>query len=144
MVCSIWAPARKSLGHHNPSRLLAPINYVHVLWGEERQYELHVSCPRTDHNDSPRVDLTLTFSPSYRPFIHSMPSVISIVQDAEDLSFKKGDILVVVEQNEEKWWTAVDEQGNKGLIPEPYVKKVCIAAARSDSTLPRFGLKIYY
>lgn len=47
------------------------------------------------------------------------------VQDAEDLSFKKGDILVVVEQNEEKWWTAMDEQGNKGLIPEPYVKKVC-------------------
>ena len=73
-----------------------------------------------------------------------MPSVTSIVQDAEDLSFKKGDILVVVEQNEEKWWTAVDEQGNKGLIPEPYVKKVCIAAASSDSTLPRFELKIYY
>jgi len=47
------------------------------------------------------------------------------VQDAEDLSFKKGDILIVVEQNEEKWWTAMDDQGNKGLIPEPYVKKVC-------------------
>lgn len=45
-------------------------------------------------------------------------------KDAEDLSFKKGDILVVVEQNEEKWWTAMDEQGNKGLIPEPYVKKL--------------------
>lgn len=45
-------------------------------------------------------------------------------KDAEDLSFKKGDILIVVEQNEEKWWTAMDEQGNKGLIPEPYVKKL--------------------
>lgn len=45
-------------------------------------------------------------------------------KDAEDLSFKRGDILVVVEQNEEKWWTAMDEQGNKGLIPEPYVKKL--------------------
>ncbi|KAL9978482.1 hypothetical protein ACROYT_G016003 [Oculina patagonica] len=45
-------------------------------------------------------------------------------KDAEDLSFKKGDILVVVEQNEDHWWTAVDEQGNKGLIPEPYVKKL--------------------
>ena len=53
------------------------------------------------------------------------------IQDAEDLSFKKGDILVVVEQNEEHWWTAVDEQGNKGLIPEPYVKKVCIAVTCS-------------
>lgn len=48
-----------------------------------------------------------------------------VLQDAEDLSFKKNDILVVVEQNEEKWWTAMDEHGNKGLIPEPYVKKVC-------------------
>jgi len=45
-------------------------------------------------------------------------------KDAEDLSFKKNDILVVVEQNEEKWWTAMDEHGNKGLIPEPYVKKL--------------------
>lgn len=50
------------------------------------------------------------------------------MQDAEDLSFKKNDILVVVEQNEEKWWTAIDELGNKGLIPEPYVKKVCNAS----------------
>ena len=50
-----------------------------------------------------------------------------ILQDAEDLSFKKNDILVVVEQNEEKWWTAMDDQGNKGLIPEPYVKRVGIA-----------------
>ncbi|KAK2566156.1 Adapter molecule Crk [Acropora cervicornis] len=41
--------------------------------------------------------------------------------DAEDLSFKKNDILVVVEQNEEKWWTAMDDKGNKGLIPEPYL-----------------------
>lgn len=45
-------------------------------------------------------------------------------KDAEDLGFKKNDILVVVEQNEEKWWTAMDEFGNKGLIPEPYVKKL--------------------
>ena len=51
------------------------------------------------------------------------------MQDAEDLSFKKNDILVVVEQNEEKWWTAIDEHGNKGLIPEPYVKKVCNSSA---------------
>ena len=56
------------------------------------------------------------------------------VQDAEDLSFKKNDILVVVEQNEEKWWTAMDEQGNKGLIPEPYVKKV-----RKSSTASGMG-----
>lgn len=46
-------------------------------------------------------------------------------KDAEDLSFKKGDVLIVVEQNEEKWWTAINEQGQKGLIPEPYVKKLC-------------------
>ncbi|KAJ7392115.1 hypothetical protein OS493_013483 [Desmophyllum pertusum] len=45
-------------------------------------------------------------------------------KDAEDLSFNRGDTLVIVEQNEEKWWTAMDEQGNKGLIPEPYVKKL--------------------
>ncbi|CAH3045577.1 unnamed protein product [Porites lobata] len=45
-------------------------------------------------------------------------------KDEEDLSFKKNDILIVVEQNEEKWWTAMDDLGNRGLIPEPYVKKV--------------------
>ena len=52
-------------------------------------------------------------------FLHLPP------QDEEDLSFKKNDILIVVEQNEEKWWTAMDDLGNRGLIPEPYVKKVC-------------------
>lgn len=59
--------------------------------------------------------------------VYNVCANILILQDAEDLSFKKNDILVVVEQNEEKWWTAMDEHGNKGLIPEPYVKKVGIA-----------------
>ena len=65
-----------------------------------------------------------------REFCYSYDCFID-VQDDEDLSFNRGDILVVVEQNEEKWWTAMDEQGNKGLIPEPYVKKVCTAVTCS-------------
>lgn len=63
-------------------------------------------------------------------------------EDAEDLSFKKNDILVVVEQNEEKWWTAIDEEGNKGLIPEPYVKKVVdIQQAQQAASSPQQSLQ---
>ena len=67
-----------------------------------------------------------------------------ILQDAEDLSFKKNDILVVVEQNEEKWWTAIDEEGNKGLIPEPYVKKVCtVLPFKFKPPIIMFSINIY-
>lgn len=44
--------------------------------------------------------------------------------DAEDLPFKKGEILVIVEKPEEQWWSARNKDGRAGMIPVPYVEKL--------------------
>ena len=68
------------------------------------------------------------------------PFFFICLQDAEDLSFRRGEILVVVEKNEENWWTAVNELGNKGLIPQPYVKRVGSVSRRQNITRLRLFL----
>ena len=45
-------------------------------------------------------------------------------QDAEDLPFKKGEVLTIVSKDEEQWWTARNSVGHTGSIPVPYVQKV--------------------
>lgn len=43
--------------------------------------------------------------------------------DEEDLPFRKGDILRVIEKPEEQWWNAQNSDGRAGMIPVPYVEK---------------------
>lgn len=43
--------------------------------------------------------------------------------DDEDLPFRKGDILRVLEKPEEQWWNAATQEGRAGMIPVPYVEK---------------------
>lgn len=43
--------------------------------------------------------------------------------DEEDLAFRKGDILRVLEKPEEQWWNAANQEGRAGMIPVPYVEK---------------------
>lgn len=42
-------------------------------------------------------------------------------QDDEDLPFQRGEILEVIEKQEEKWWRAKNDDGRVGTIPVPYV-----------------------
>ncbi|XP_003978908.1 crk-like protein [Takifugu rubripes] len=44
--------------------------------------------------------------------------------DAEDLPFKKGEVLVILEKPEEQWWSARNKDGRVGMIPVPYVEKL--------------------
>lgn len=44
--------------------------------------------------------------------------------DAEDLPFKKGELLVIIEKPEEQWWSARNKDGRVGMIPVPYVEKL--------------------
>uniref|UniRef100_A0A8C6U8Z6 Adapter molecule crk n=1 Tax=Neogobius melanostomus TaxID=47308 RepID=A0A8C6U8Z6_9GOBI len=43
--------------------------------------------------------------------------------DEEDLPFRMGDILRVLEKPEEQWWNAQNSEGRAGMIPVPYVEK---------------------
>lgn len=40
------------------------------------------------------------------------------------MPFKKGEILYVLNKDEDQWWTARNAQGMVGQIPVPYVQKV--------------------
>ncbi|KAK5868210.1 hypothetical protein PBY51_009245 [Eleginops maclovinus] len=51
--------------------------------------------------------------------------------DDEDLPFRKGDILRVLEKPEEQWWNAQNSEGRAGMIPEPYVEKYRPASPNS-------------
>ena len=47
-----------------------------------------------------------------------------LLQDEEDLPFRKGEILEIISKDEREWWTARNAQGQVGQIPVPYVSKV--------------------
>lgn len=65
------------------------------------------------------------------PLVRPAPKRIEKVQakydfegkDAEDLPFKKGEILTVITKDEDQWWTAKNSLGQTGSIPVPYVQK---------------------
>lgn len=46
--------------------------------------------------------------------------------DADDLPFRKGEILTVINKDEDQWWTAKNGLGQTGQIPVPYVEPVCV------------------
>ncbi|XP_022234963.1 adapter molecule Crk-like isoform X2 [Limulus polyphemus] len=43
--------------------------------------------------------------------------------DADDLPFKRGEILTIISKDEEQWWTGRSSLGLTGSIPVPYVEK---------------------
>lgn len=55
-----------------------------------------------------------------------LPFHVLCVKDADDLPFRKGEILTVISKDEEQWWTAMNSLGQTGSIPVPYVQKVIV------------------
>uniref|UniRef100_A0A8C5YQN0 Nephrocystin-1 n=1 Tax=Marmota marmota marmota TaxID=9994 RepID=A0A8C5YQN0_MARMA len=45
-------------------------------------------------------------------------------QQVGDLTFKKGEILLVIEKKPDGWWIAKDSKGNEGLIPRTYLERL--------------------
>jgi len=44
--------------------------------------------------------------------------------DADDLPFKRHEILIVISKDEDQWWTARNSLGQTGSIPVPYVELI--------------------
>ena len=75
--------------------------------------------------------LILLFFPTCLSFCYSFICHTYFVQystffqkDPDDLPFQKGDVLTIVSQDEESWWTAENRTGQRGSIPVPYVQIV--------------------
>ncbi|XP_074065372.1 nephrocystin-1 [Macrotis lagotis] len=45
-----------------------------------------------------------------------------IAQQAGDLTFKKDDVLLILEKKPDGWWIAKNIHGNKGLVPKTYLE----------------------
>ncbi|XP_062342007.1 adapter molecule crk-like [Osmerus eperlanus] len=56
--------------------------------------------------------------------------------DDEDLPFRKGDVLRVLEKPEEQWWNAANQEGRAGMIPVPYVERYRPSSPSSASGGP--------
>lgn len=56
--------------------------------------------------------------------------------DEEDLPFRKGDVLRVLEKPEDQWWNAANQEGRAGMIPVPYVEKYRPASPSSAGVGP--------
>lgn len=60
--------------------------------------------------------------------------------DAEDLPFKKGEILVIVDKPEEQWWSARNKDGRVGMIPVPYVEKLVRSSPHGNRNSNSYGI----
>jgi len=47
-----------------------------------------------------------------------------LLQDQDDLPFRKGEVMTVISKDEDQWWTARNSIGQTGSIPVPYITKV--------------------
>ncbi|XP_056267366.1 adapter molecule crk-like [Pseudoliparis swirei] len=59
--------------------------------------------------------------------------------DEEDLPFRRGDILRVLEKPEDQWWNAANQEGRAGMIPVPYVEKYRPASPAAGLGSPVVG-----
>ncbi|KIY63533.1 SH3-domain-containing protein [Cylindrobasidium torrendii FP15055 ss-10] len=50
--------------------------------------------------------------------------------DGDDLSFSAGDIITIVKEDDEDWWTG-EIHGRRGLFPTNYVEKIAAPPARN-------------
>ena len=69
------------------------------------------------------------------PALSRALTLMSVIQDPEDLPFRKGEILEILTKDEDKWWMARNKEGKVGQIPVPYVVKVMIDTVRGVHTM---------
>ncbi|XP_067866912.1 adapter molecule crk [Heterodontus francisci] len=59
--------------------------------------------------------------------------------DEEDLPFRKGDVLRILDKPEDQWWNAQNGEGRCGMIPVPYVEKCRPSSLLGPANSPDSG-----
>ncbi|XP_076848182.1 nephrocystin-1 isoform X2 [Brachyhypopomus gauderio] len=95
---------------------------------ESQEDEEDEDCEEEDDDDA-AVDLVAGDAGRGRgPAEETPPSYVALgafTGDEEgDLTVQKGDVLTVLQKNEDGWWFAQDPKGNRGLVPQNYLQMI--------------------
>lgn len=83
------------------------------------------------------LDTTVLIRPAQRKIEKVIGKFDFDGNDADDLPFRKGEILYVVSKDEEQWWTAKNSSGHIGQIPVPYIQKYDDSQVGNSNTIER-------
>ncbi|XP_045456651.1 adapter molecule Crk [Melitaea cinxia] len=77
----------------------------------------------------PLPQATAQAAPTAQPHLYHVLEVVIAKfdfdgSDADDLPFRRGEQLMVINRDEEQWWTARNALGRTGSIPVPYVQRI--------------------
>ncbi|KAL2099769.1 hypothetical protein ACEWY4_004163 [Coilia grayii] len=91
-------------------------------------YKIHYLDTTTLIEPAPRLHHSVLSSGPIQPGEENLEYVRTLYDftgnDAEDLPFKKGEILIILDKPEEQWWSAKSKEGRVGMIPVNYVEKL--------------------
>ena len=112
------------------SNVHRPAGVVELLQGSlPGHYTSNPACSKTNREGSRPVWLWWQcelFIVIAIMIVHWWLIWLFLIQDPDDLPFKKGELLTIISKDEEQWWTARNSLGQTGSIPVPYITKVSI------------------
>lgn len=113
------APPRFRIGDQEFDGLPALLEFYKIHYLDTTTLIEPVS--KAKHTGSINSSVVSTQQPEEVEFVRALFDFCG--NDMEDLPFRKGDILRVLDKPEEQWWNAGNQEGRTGMIPVNYVEK---------------------
>ncbi|XP_067864665.1 adapter molecule crk [Heptranchias perlo] len=110
-------PGRFRIGDQEFEHLPGLLEFYKIHYLDTTTLQEPVARPRLSTNPSaavPRQHEEAEFVRALFDFVGN---------DEEDLPFRKGDVLRILDKPEDQWWNAQNGEGRCGMIPVPYVEK---------------------
>ncbi|XP_062934241.1 nephrocystin-1 [Cynocephalus volans] len=89
---------------------------------DDEEEESGESCGEEEESEEGEEEKQESESPRHAPSKEYIAVGDFTAQQVGDLTFKKGEILLIIEKNPDGWWIARNAQGNEGLIPRTYLE----------------------
>uniref|UniRef100_A0A3P9M2B8 Adapter molecule crk n=1 Tax=Oryzias latipes TaxID=8090 RepID=A0A3P9M2B8_ORYLA len=117
-IINILAPSRFRIGDQEFEALPALLEFYKIHYLDTTTLIEPVNKARNANSNSSPAGAPQQVEEEFVRALFDFPG-----NDEEDLPFRKGDILRVLEKPEEQWWNAANQEGQIGMIPVPYVEK---------------------
>lgn len=124
------APPRFRIGDQEFDGLPALLEFYKIHYLDTTTLIEPISKAR--HTGSINSSVASTQQPEEVEFVRALFDFSG--NDTEDLPFRKGDILRVLDKPEEQWWNAGNQEGRTGMIPVNYVEKYQASSPSTAST----------